>query len=368
VLWPVPGNHEFGASDSPTQSGPYYEAFSMPTAAEAGGLASGTEAYYSFDYGNIHFVALDSHDTDRSAPADPTNNVCPLGQGGAMYQWLCADLATTDKDWIIAFWHHPPYTKGSHNSDAEPQLIEVRERFVPVLEYHGVDLHLSGHSHSYERSALIDGHYGTSGTFSSLTHEVDGGDGDPLGDGAYLKPTLGPASHEGTVYSVVGSSSKNSGGLTLHPAMQVAINYEGSLLLDVDGNVLDGYFIDKDGVVGDVFQIVKGASSDGDADGVADAFDNCMEYANSDQCDSDRDGYGNLRDADFDNNGWVGVSDFSLFRSAFGDTVSPGDANVDLTCDGTIAIPDFGRFRLLFGKAPGRSGLSCAGTVPCPAP
>ena len=42
VLWPVPGNHEFGASDSPTQSGPYYEAFTLPKAAEAGGVASGT--------------------------------------------------------------------------------------------------------------------------------------------------------------------------------------------------------------------------------------------------------------------------------------------------------------------------------------
>ena len=87
VLWPSPGNHEFGASDSPTQTGPYYEAFTLPTAGEAGGVMSGTEAYYSFDYGNVHFVALDSHDTDRSAPSSPTTNVCPGGQGGAMYQW-----------------------------------------------------------------------------------------------------------------------------------------------------------------------------------------------------------------------------------------------------------------------------------------
>jgi len=74
-LWPVPGNHEFGASDSPTQTGPYYEAFTLPTQGEAGGLPSGTEAYYSFDYGNIHFVALDSQDTSRAAPVDPTLNV-----------------------------------------------------------------------------------------------------------------------------------------------------------------------------------------------------------------------------------------------------------------------------------------------------
>ena len=123
VLWPVPGNHEFGASDSPTQSGPYYEGFTLPTAAEAGGVASGTEAYYSYDYGNVHFVALDSHDTNRDAPSTPQTNICPGdGSGGAMYNWLCEDLAATTQDFIISYWHHPPYTRGSHDSDVRYRL------------------------------------------------------------------------------------------------------------------------------------------------------------------------------------------------------------------------------------------------------
>jgi hypothetical protein len=263
VLWPSPGNHEFGASDSPTQTGPYYEAFSMPTAGEAGGWASGSEAYYSFDYGNVHFVVLDSHDTSRDAPADPTTNVCPGGQGGAMYQWLCTDLANTDKDWVIAYWHHPPYSKGSHDSD-DPNdsagiLFEMRERFVPVLEHFGVDLQLTGHSHSYERSMLIDGHYGTSDEFGPQ-HVIDGGDGDPNGNGAYAKPTLGPAPHEGTVYSVVGSSSLTSGGTLDHPVMVVSINDLGSMVIDVEGSVLDGYWIDDTGAVRDHFRIAKGSA------------------------------------------------------------------------------------------------------------
>ena len=45
--------------------GSYYDSFTLPTGGEAGGLASGTEAYYSFDYANVHFVCLDSQDTDR---------------------------------------------------------------------------------------------------------------------------------------------------------------------------------------------------------------------------------------------------------------------------------------------------------------
>jgi hypothetical protein len=261
VLWPTPGNHEFGASDSPTQTGPYYEAFSMPTTGEAGGWPSGSEAYYSFDYGNIHFVVLDSQDTIRDAPVDPTTNVCPGGQGGAMYQWLCTDLADTAADWVIAYWHHPPYTKGSHDSDnpgdSQGALFDMRERFVPVLEHFGVDLQLTGHSHSYERSVLIDGHYGTSDEFGP-EHIVNGGDGDPIGDGTYFKPTLGPTPHEGAVYSVVGSSSFTSGGPLDHPVMAVSINDLGSMIIDVEGSVLDGYWIDDTGIVRDHFRIAKG--------------------------------------------------------------------------------------------------------------
>jgi hypothetical protein len=283
VLWPVPGNHEFGGSDSPTQSGPYYLAFTLPTAAEAGGVASGTEAYYSYDHGNVHLVALDSHDTDRSAPANPTTNICPGGQGGAMYQWLCADLASTTADWVIVYWHHPPYSKGGHDSDdpldSDGRLQEMRERFVPVLEHFGVDLQLTGHSHSYERSVLIDGHYGHSSECAAGECFLDGGDGDPAGDGAYQKATLGPAPHEGAIYSVVGSSSKNTAGLLAHPVMSVGINYEGSLVIDVSGSQLDATFVDMDGVVGDRYRIVKGNVPPPCADGVDNDGDTFVDTA-----------------------------------------------------------------------------------------
>jgi hypothetical protein len=124
-----------------------------PAEGEAGGLASGTERYYSFDYANIHLVCLDAMTSDRS-PAGP------------MLTWLEEDLAATDKAWIIAFWHHPPYTWGTHNSDFERELIDMRENAVPILERYGVDLVLCGHSHVYERSWLLNGHYGYSSSFS----------------------------------------------------------------------------------------------------------------------------------------------------------------------------------------------------------
>ncbi|MEI8357103.1 MAG: metallophosphoesterase family protein, partial [Deltaproteobacteria bacterium] len=130
VLWPTLGNHDGASADSGTQTWPYYEVFSLPTAAEAGGVASGTEAYYSFDWANVHFVCLDSQDSSR-LPGSP------------MLTWLEDDLQATDQEWIVAFWHHPPYTKGSHDSDAESQLVEMRANALPILEAHGVDLVLS---------------------------------------------------------------------------------------------------------------------------------------------------------------------------------------------------------------------------------
>jgi hypothetical protein len=97
-FWSCLGNHDAKSSNSVTQSGVYYDIFTFPTLGQAGGLMSGTEAYYSFDYANIHFISLDSQDSERSTD-------------GAMMKWLKADLAATQRDWIIAFFHHPTYTK-----------------------------------------------------------------------------------------------------------------------------------------------------------------------------------------------------------------------------------------------------------------
>ena len=244
VLWPTLGNHDGVTADSATQSGPYYDIFTLPKAGEAGGVPSGTEAYYSFDYANIHFICLESHETDRSP-------------GGAMLTWLREDLLSTTRDWVIAFWHHPPYSKGSHDSDAEIELVEMRRNALPILESAGVDLVLAGHSHSYERSFLLDGHYGDSRTLTEAM-KIDGGDGRIDGDGAYRKPTAGPAGNEGAVYVVAGSSGQVSGGSLDHPAMYLSLNQLGSLILDVNGHQLDVKFLDQTGVWRDYFTVFKG--------------------------------------------------------------------------------------------------------------
>lgn len=249
VLWPTIGNHDaISTITVPAAAGVYYDIFDLPAAGEAGGLPSGTEGYYSFDHANVHFVCLNSAQGD-------------VPYFTAMAAWLQADLAATAQEWVVAFWHHPPYSKGSHDSDTEALLAFMRQVYVPILEAGGVDLVLTGHSHSFERSRLLDGHYGPSPTFAPATMAPDPGNGRIQGDGAYRKPSPGPAPHEGAVHVVAGSSGTASGGRLDHPVMIRNLNELGSCVLEVWGAQLDLVFIDDGGSVGDWFTMTKGGAT-----------------------------------------------------------------------------------------------------------
>lgn len=230
------GNHERNTSV-------YYDSLTMPTAGELGGLASGTEAYYSFDIGHVHFVCLDSYGTDRS-PSSP------------MWTWLENDLASTTGEFIIAFFHHPPYTKGSHDSDREGDLIQMRQQALPIFDQYGVDLVLTGHSHSYERSHQIRGHYGHSSSFDPISMMVNGGSGNILEGGAYENG----GADTGTVYIVAGSSGKLSGSIpsqaNWHPIMHEMLREFGSMVIDVDGGRMDVGFLNRNGELKDTFTII----------------------------------------------------------------------------------------------------------------
>ncbi len=242
--WSCLGNHDGHSANSSDQSGPYFEIFCHPTQGENGGIMSGTEAYYSFDYANIHFIALDSYESDREIDGD-------------MFLWCQADLQNTMSDWIIAFWHHPPYSKGSHDSDAETALIDMRVNFLPLLESFGVDLVLSGHSHSYERSYFINQHYGSSDSFNPMVHTVGAtgdGNGQTSGDGAYTKDYQQSA---GAVYITGGSSGRVKDTTLDHKAMHYSVAELGSCILEVHGGELTVNFLRENGSIEDHFTIYK---------------------------------------------------------------------------------------------------------------
>ncbi|MCT4629309.1 fibronectin type III domain-containing protein [Winogradskyella sp.] len=256
ILWSTIGNIDGQYIGSTNPEGAYYNIFSFPTAGESGGLASGTESYYSFDYGNIHFIVLNSFGEDRSV-------------GGAMYNWALNDIQNTTQKWVIGVWHHPPYSKGWHPSEgfdrngnpAEIELIEMRENILPMLETNGIDLVIAGHSESYERSYFINGHYEESAAFDLRNNTVGpngDGDGKPSGDGAYSKSTIGNNAGIGTVYSVNATASRRASGELDHNAMYYSVRNYGSGILEVDGNNLTMKYLRDTGVIEDNFTIHKG--------------------------------------------------------------------------------------------------------------
>jgi hypothetical protein len=90
---------------------------------------------------------------------------------------------------------------------------------------------------------------------------------------------------------------------------------------------------------------------DSDLDGVPNNEDNCSRKANADQRDSNGDGYGNVCDADLNNDGVVNALDSLLFRPLFGSR----DPNADFNGDGIVNSIDSTIFRSLYGAAPGPS-------------
>jgi hypothetical protein len=255
VLFPSPGNHDYANAEARQKDHkiPYYSIFSTPSMAQCGGIASGTKAYYSWDWGNIHFLSLDSYGEENGGTTRLYDTV------GAQVKWIKKDIAANKKPWVVAYWHHPPYTMGSHNSDEEEDLVSIRQNFISILERMGVDLIICGHSHNYERSLLLNGHYGNEITFDSTTHakstssaKYDGSENSC----PYL--TMNGANH-GTVYVVAGSSGA-SGSVNAgypHNAMPFSVNDGGMFYLEVEDNRLDAKFIRRTGEVWDKFTIIK---------------------------------------------------------------------------------------------------------------
>ena len=134
----TPGNHDYrsvsGAyvSHHSTHTGPYYDIVDVPISAELGGYPSSTEAYYSFNYGNAHFVSLNSE-------VQSTGSV-----NSDMEAWLHQDLSSDTSLWKIVFTHQPPYSKGSYDSDLSWELVirGIRENYLPIFDQHDVRLAL----------------------------------------------------------------------------------------------------------------------------------------------------------------------------------------------------------------------------------
>ena len=90
-----------------------------------------------------------------------------------------------------------------------------------------------------------------------------------------------------------------------------------------------------------------------DSDTVLDGHDNCLFEGNTDQRETDGDGYGNICDPDFNNDGVVNSADLAYFKPLF----FTGDQDADLNGDGLVNAGDLAILRQFFFEPPGPSGL-----------
>ncbi|MBK7973893.1 MAG: metallophosphoesterase [Deltaproteobacteria bacterium] len=201
------GNHDAATG----HGGPLLAALTLPTNDVDGG-----SLFYSFEWGAVHFVALDSNQ--------------PLAPGSAQLAWLDADLAASAAaTFRVVFFHHPPYSSSKNGSHQA-----VRAALSPVLDRHRVDLVFNGHDHVYERTL-------------------------PMADGEVAEPSPGPdyVDAPGTIYVVTGG-----GGQNLYPAgtsdfTAVSESAFHFVEVEVSGAALTATAIRLDGSVLDRFTLTQ---------------------------------------------------------------------------------------------------------------
>ncbi len=256
-FFPSTGNHDYDGfnkeADNPNLA--YFNSFILPSNGELGGLPSNSEAYYSYDYGNVHFVVLESFANGKDGKRlFEANNI--------QLNWLKDDLAKNKQDWTIVYFHYPLYTKGSYDSDSNPDLIKLRETLAPIFDQFKVDVVLTGHSHTMERSKPTLKQYGLSSTFDPAVHQPQSSSGafdNSPNSCPYFFDETKP-NKSGVVYVTNGASGATSrpNGFGKHPIMYFDKKDKvGSFFGEVDGNKFVGKFIDQDGLVMDQFTIFK---------------------------------------------------------------------------------------------------------------
>ncbi len=108
------------------------------------------KGYYSFDWGPVHVVTLDTN--------------VEYKPGSKQYKFLKKDLENTDRPLKVFFGHHPVYSSGFHGGARKMQRY-----LQPLFEKNGVALVLGGHDHDYERTVV-----------NGVIYIVSGGGGAPL--------------------------------------------------------------------------------------------------------------------------------------------------------------------------------------------
>ncbi|HEX9319815.1 MAG TPA: metallophosphoesterase [Nitrososphaeraceae archaeon] len=199
-----------------------------------------TDPYYSFNYGNVHFLAM-------SSVIPFKNQTIPyrlLHDESRQHDFVSNDLYTASQNksinWIVVYLYKPMYTSPTQH----PSQTSLRDLYHLLFDYYGVDLVLQAHNHNYQRSYPLRFNQ----TNSSLPIITD------RYDTAYDNPN-------GTIFAVVGTG----GAIPYHllgksPYIVTQFQNFGFLNIDIveNGTKLIGSFYDsRDGTIKDHFTIIK---------------------------------------------------------------------------------------------------------------
>ena len=243
-LYPAPGNHDYGGKHDPSLP-PYFKIFSMPVNGELGGLPSGVPSYYSVNYGQVHLVSIDTE------LIEPTGLQLVSGKG-LQYEWLERDLKANKLPWVIVYFHKPPYSKGSHDSDTESDMKLMRENVNPIFEKYKVDLVLAGHSHVYERTHPMRGHFGINSSFDASKHVF----ANTKAPNHYVVGKDG----QGVIYVVNGSGGQLGGQKAEWPMKSSVYSNNkdgGSMIFDISQHRFEAHWVSSAGDVKDHFIFEK---------------------------------------------------------------------------------------------------------------
>ena len=184
----------------------------IPTDNHGGG---GKKMWYSFDWGNLHVVMMDSEHNWQS--------------GSNQHIWLDKDLSAVNRTktpWVVVTSHRPVYTTQLCIIPDYVVSRFMRQALDPLFEKHKVNLVLVAHLHGYERTCLIKrGECVENGGTQHITIGSAGASLDICGD----SPILGPYSKAGT----------NQWGYLRVEASEERMKLE--FVLDKDGSVWDSY-------------------------------------------------------------------------------------------------------------------------------
>lgn len=151
-LAPMMGNHEMYTLDwKMREPKAYLNYFDVPS----NGNTTFDRHYYSYDYGDVHYVVLDTQLYESNH--DDNHDVHHPDLYDVQIRWLRQDLTNNTKKWTVVLMHRDPFQYAFDRPGASRAVgfDEEGVLFMPIFDEFNVDLVLSAHLHSYRNRGHV---------------------------------------------------------------------------------------------------------------------------------------------------------------------------------------------------------------------